>query len=286
MQRYRSTGLSLAETAIVLFVVALAIGGLLMPLVTQFELSRVRETERKLEVIRESLIGFAIANGRLPCPALPMLPTGGAANAGVEALTSTAPPLQPPGNTGRWCQTDDGSGVESALSAGILPWVTLGVPETDAWGRQFTYVVTSIFADEGGCKSTNPNVASFCTSATGGLSLNTRTTAGGPTPPIANGVAAIILSHGRNGSSAFLPNGIQMAAGVGTDERRNAIAMISASPPVIRAQPGLISRDTIRIDMPCNDAAAGSQLCEFDDLVVGVDAARLVLRMVAAGRLP
>jgi type II secretory pathway pseudopilin PulG len=191
MQRFQSKGLSLAETAIVIVIIALAIGGLLMPLVTQFELSRVRETERQLEIIRESLIGFAIANGRLPCPALPMLPTGGAVAAGAEALTSAAPPVQPPGATGRWCQTDDGSGVETAISAGVLPWATLGVPETDPWGRRFTYVVTSIFADEGGCASTNPNVASFCTTAIGQLSLNTRTSAGGPTPPIANGVAAM-----------------------------------------------------------------------------------------------
>jgi hypothetical protein len=77
-----------------------------------------------------------------------------------------------------------------------------------------------------------------------------------------------------------------MAVGGGTDERRNALAVTGASPPAIRAQAAVMSRETIRIDAPCNDTAVGAQLCEFDDLVVGVDAARLIFRMVAAGRLP
>ena len=279
-------GFTLAEIAIVIAVIALFVGGLLMPLATQVELSRVRDTQRSLEAIRESLIGFAIANGRLPCPAVPTLATGSAPTAGNEVLTNTAPPAQPPGTSGRWCQTDDGTGADTALSAGVLPWVTLGVPETDAWGRRFTYVVTSVFADEGGCASTNPSVASFCTAATGQLALNTRTSAGGPTPPIATGLAAIVVSHGRNGSSAFLPTGIQMAAGVGADESRNAIAMTNTVPPQISAPSSFMNRELIKIDPPCNDAAAGGQLCAFDDVIVGVDAARLVAKMVGAGRLP
>ncbi len=281
-----SRGFTLAEIAIAIAVIALIIGGLLMPLATQYELSRVRETQRMLDTIRDSLIGYAIANGRLPCPALPNLVTGQSAVAGTEALTNIAPPAKPPGASGRWCQTDDGTGTDTALSAGVLPWVTLGVPETDAWGRRFTYAVTSIFADEGGCASTNPNVASFCTTATGQLSLNTRTSAGGPTPPIATGLAAIVVSHGRNGSSAFLPTGIQMAAGVGADEGRNALTIPSTAPLQISAAASFMTRDSIRIEPPCNDAVLGGQMCAFDDLVVGVDAARLVGRMVGAGRLP
>ena len=288
MQRdwFQSKGFTLAEIVIVLAVMALAIGGMLMPLATQYELSRVRETQRTMESIRESLIGVAIANGRLPCPAFPTLATGNAPAAGTEALTNVAPPAQPPGTSGHWCQTDDGSGADTALSAGVLPWVTLGVAETDAWGRRFTYVVTSIFADEGGCASTNPNVASFCTSAPGQLTLNTRTSAGGPTPPIANGLAAIVVSHGRNGSSGFLPSGMQMAASTGADEGRNALAITSAVPLQISAPASFMTRESIRGDPPCNDGAVGGQMCEFDDLVVGVDASRLVSRMVAAGRLP
>ncbi len=284
--RYQSKGFTLAEIVIVLAVMALAIGGMLMPLATQYELSRVRETQRSIDAIRDSLMGFAIANGRLPCPAFPTLATGSAAAAGTEALTNVAPPAHPPGTSGHWCQTDDGTETETALSAGVLPWVTLGVPETDAWGRRFTYVVTSIFADEGGCASTNPNVASFCTSAPGQLTLNTRTSAGGPTPPIANGLAAIVVSHGRNGSSAFLPSGMQMAASAGADEGRNALAITSAVPLQLSAPTSFMTRESNRIDPPCNDAAAGGQMSEIDDLVEGVEAARLVSRMFAAGRLP
>ncbi len=62
-------GFSLIELAIVLVVVALLIGGLLVPLSMQIEQQRIRDTQKTLEEIKEALVGFAIANGRLPRPA-------------------------------------------------------------------------------------------------------------------------------------------------------------------------------------------------------------------------
>lgn len=108
-------GFSLIEMAVVLLVVTLLLGGLLVPFATQVEQRRIAETQKALEEIKEALIGFAIRNGRLPCPA-------SAASNGVEV--------------GPLC-------TESSL----LPWATLGLPRADAWGRLYRYRVSSAFAN-------------------------------------------------------------------------------------------------------------------------------------------
>ena len=61
-------GFSLIELAVVLFIVGLMLGGLLTPLATKVEYENINETSIALNEIKESLLGFAIANGYLPCP--------------------------------------------------------------------------------------------------------------------------------------------------------------------------------------------------------------------------
>jgi type II secretory pathway pseudopilin PulG len=62
-------GFSLLELAIVLFVAALLLGSILVPLQTQVENRKVDETRRSLELAHDMLLGFAAANGYFPCPA-------------------------------------------------------------------------------------------------------------------------------------------------------------------------------------------------------------------------
>lgn len=107
-------GFTLTEMAVVLVIVALLIGGMLLPLSAQNDLRNAAETRRMLGEIRESLIGYAMVNGRLPCPML--LATTNPA----DAAYGVAPAACAPG------------------AEGILPWKTLGVPETDAWGIRRT----------------------------------------------------------------------------------------------------------------------------------------------------
>src|SRR5688572_19844594 len=62
-------GFSLAELAIVLLIVGLILAGVLTPLGAQIEIRKTAETTKILEDVKEALLGFAAANGRLPCPA-------------------------------------------------------------------------------------------------------------------------------------------------------------------------------------------------------------------------
>lgn len=102
-------GFTLVEMAVVLVIVGLMLGGILMPISAQMEQRDRSNTKQRLEEIKEALIGFAIMNGRLPCPTTQADPSN--ANYGLEDASCTAPSPQ-----------------------GYIPWKTLGVPEFDAWG--------------------------------------------------------------------------------------------------------------------------------------------------------
>src|SRR6185295_584121 len=63
-------GFTLIEMAVAVFVIALLLGSILVPLTTQVEQRKISDTQRLLDETREALIGFAAANGRLPRPAV------------------------------------------------------------------------------------------------------------------------------------------------------------------------------------------------------------------------
>lgn len=102
-------GFSLVEMAIVLTIVALLMAGLLPALSGQIEQSRRTETRKILEEIQQALVGHAIIHGYLPCPTTQTDPTN--TGYGFADASCTSPATE-----------------------GYLPWKTLGVAETDAWG--------------------------------------------------------------------------------------------------------------------------------------------------------
>lgn len=102
-------GFTLAELAIVLVILSLLAGGLMVPLGARIEARDRQLTVDRLRDIQQALIGFAIIHGRLPCPSTEDDP--GAPGYGIED--------SPPCNTAR---------------EGRLPWLTIGLSATDAWG--------------------------------------------------------------------------------------------------------------------------------------------------------
>lgn len=106
-------GFTLVEMAIVLVIVGLLISAFLAPLSAQRDLNDYAEVKTDLEQIREALYGYAIINGRLPCPTTQTNPA--VAGYGEEAVNCAAP-----------------------IAEGYLPWKTLGVQEIDSWGAKRT----------------------------------------------------------------------------------------------------------------------------------------------------
>lgn len=256
-------GFTLVEMAMVLVIVGLLLGGLVPTISAQMEAQRVSETRRQMSEIRDVLLGFAVINGRLPCPAQATIATG-AGNAGVEATTGNSCSCQTAaGSTKTIANATSGIACTDTSVTGVLPWATLGLSEKDAWGRRYTYRVTSAYADRvaagtlgSGCTVTAPTASSFALCSPG--TPDALTASGGGI--VAQDVPAIFVSHGKNGNGAYLSDGTQLASGSNADEIENSDNNLS-----------FVSHEFAS---------------EFDDLVVWVAPGVLFNHMVAAGKLP
>lgn len=111
-----SFGFTLIELTIVMVIIALLLGGLLLPLSAQQDIRQQSDTEKQLNEIRDALIGYAQINGHLPFPAVSF-------DNGTESNPATcAGPLY-----------------------GFIPWSALGVRPADTWGRLIRYRVSCNF---------------------------------------------------------------------------------------------------------------------------------------------
>lgn len=126
--RYKSRGFSLVEIAIVLVIFGLILSALFVPLRAQREQAALTQTMNTIDNAKQALLGFAQANGRLPCPAT---------NNGTAVFpddTGSASPV--------------GGGV-CLQNSGFLPGSTLGVKPVDsqgyvldAWNQRIRYAVS------------------------------------------------------------------------------------------------------------------------------------------------
>jgi prepilin-type N-terminal cleavage/methylation domain-containing protein len=234
----QDTGFTLVEIAIAIFIIALLLGSILVPLTTQVEQRQISDTQKTLDEIKEALLGFAVANGYIPCPDKTTAAGAGTMNDGQE---------------------DVSAGTCVALE-GNLPWVTLGVANTDPWGNRFRYRVAGAFAQRSPSSIftlTTTSTVEVC-AVTG---CATRLTTSGDGPP------AVILSHGRNGYGAINANtGVANTAATSADELENTNGNTTY---VYRVATGV-----------------GATVGEFDDVVTWLSRNLLVNRMVAAGKLP
>jgi prepilin-type N-terminal cleavage/methylation domain-containing protein len=191
------TGFTLVELAIVLVIVALLASGLLVGIAAQRNAAETIDAQRQLENIREALVGFAMANGRLPCPADP------ASNAGIEDRPN---------------QSSQCNRVDTTKNGifGVIPWTMLGLPETDPWGRRFTYYVNADFT-----KPITGAPSSFDLKTVGNADIKNTVTPPPNTITIASNLPAVVVSHGSNG------------VGTSGDEQENAnstLTFVSRTP--------------------------------------------------------
>lgn len=193
-------GFSLIELALVLIILSLAVGGALVPLNAQIEQRRLDETTQLLNEVYDALLGFAIRNGRLPCPA-------SAASNGLED------------------RNPQNSGVCSHPYDGYVPAASLGLGHLDAqgylldaWGNRVRYAVAktsnSAFTTTDGMKNAGLAVLqselAVCASAAGTTSAGCGS-APALTSATNNAPPAVIFSSGKNGA----------AGGASADEAAN-----------------------------------------------------------------
>ena len=266
-ERY-SSGFSLVELAVVIAIVALILGALLVPLASQLQNRNIRETQESLRDIKEALLGFAVTQGRLPCPDTD--------RDGLENLPCT------------------GFGNITDVVEGFLPWQTLAVPPTDAWGSIFRYAVTREFAASAVPGAPPANIQLDLNDVpNANIQVNTRgdNPATGPTEtksqlPLATNVPALVLSVGNNGLGGSLPGGVDRPFATGADELTNVAAITSVwvSPPLPSRT--FIQRVHSSDATGCSDSVEGQPFCEYDDLMIWISAPVLLNRMVEARQLP
>lgn len=245
-----SEGFTLTELTVVLVIVALLLGGVLVPLSAQLDIRNVNANRQAMAEIREALLGFALVNRYFPCPALPSL-----------ASSNTSAGLAGPRNADGDCVHPDGV---SPLEAGVLPWATLGVPETDPWGRRYGYRVTRAFS-----KSRLDSL--FTLDSTGDMVIRPFADGTGGNARVAENVPVVVVSYGRNGNGAYTPQGTALPRGTDTDEMENQVLFTTgvwADSPVVR--------EFIKRSAPT---------ATYDDEVVWISPGVLFNRMVTAGRL-
>jgi prepilin-type N-terminal cleavage/methylation domain-containing protein len=117
MKSDSNAGFTLVELAVVLVIVGLVLTSLFVPISAQINQAQSLETRRDLLDIKEALLGYALINGKLPCPDT----TGD----GLEDACL---------NTNATSSTE-----------GNLPWATLGLKANGVWGHPYKYRVNNAF---------------------------------------------------------------------------------------------------------------------------------------------
>lgn len=273
--KYYLKGFTFVELAIVLVIVGLLLGGLIVPITAQMDMQAFRKTNASLEEIKESLIGYAIINGRLPCPAT-------AVSNGLESFCPLAAGTCVGTETTAVQTHGNCSSQINSVITGFLPAATLGISPQDAqafaidgWGggaiNRIRYAVspkhagiqTFPFTANNGMK--NAGVSSLasqtllyvCGTKTAGTAPLATCTAAGAVQ-LADNAVFVIYSVGKNAATG----------GTGTDE---AVNSNPNSPNTNNDDVVFISQD---------------QTSTFDDVLSWVSSSLLISRMVSAGALP
>lgn len=280
----RNRGFSLIEIAIVLVIISVLLAIVAVPLASQVEQRRRADTEKQLETIKEAIIGFALANGRLPCPA--RFSSDASNSRGKESFCSAA--------TGP-CAGAETTTVQShgncSNFVGLVPSATLGLAPTDEFGfavdawqlaqNRLSYAVMDL--DVTGVTATScPTTQTNALTAENGMRNATMSCIAGKDllrvcsskPAAAPGSAVgcdtvpidrhltrnapfVLISLGKNAAS--IPT-------AGTDEAHNL--------------------DLDNVFVTHIPAPVGAPSGEFDDLVTWSSINTLFARMVQAGKLP
>jgi prepilin-type N-terminal cleavage/methylation domain-containing protein len=264
MSRQNQHGFSLIEMAMVVVIMALLLGAILTPLATQVHEKRISETKTTLDDINQALIGYAASHSStgstpqpyLPCPDLSANP---ASNPGTGIVI----------NDGLEDRYTSGTNAGKCVSyEGNLPWQTLGVGATDAWGNRFHYKVTTAYADSNtGFGLGTAGYMQVCTDAS-------------CTTTIATSLPVIILSYGKNGYGAV--NGNTAAGTSATNTAPTSADELENT----NLNSNFVSRiQTPPVD-PNNCGGSGQPACEFDDVVDWISSYTLFSQMISAGKLP
>ncbi|MBF0194431.1 MAG: type II secretion system protein [Magnetococcales bacterium] len=195
--KYIKAGFTLIEMATVLMIIGLLASLGMTLLKTKMEQTSYKVTQKRLDVIKETLIAYLRVNKELPCPDTDAVPDG--------AENSTCNNL--------------------ADSFGIIPWSSLGLSrETalDGWNNFFSYHVSATTNDW-------TTVATLNDADVGDFTIQQRNSSGTSSGSDITQIVAVIISHGPNGDGAYTIKGTRntLPAANEADELENTNADVT-----------------------------------------------------------
>jgi type II secretory pathway pseudopilin PulG len=187
---FKTTGFTIIEIAIVLFIIGIITASLLSGAGAFRETAKFKEDQQKLQDIKLALLSYSAVNAYLPCP------------------------------------DTDGNGKENRTAAhctnttGLLPHLDLNTHATNAYGYPFSYHVNRHTDDPADIVDEN-NSASYFGNCSGKPCFNMRTPpragqgddalgnyrVSDGTNPLANQVPLVVISHGKDLKNLTTCNG-------------------------------------------------------------------------------
>jgi type II secretory pathway pseudopilin PulG len=253
----RSTGFTIFEIAIALFIIGLLFGSIFMPLQTQVDSRKLEQTEELLAAAREALLGYAAARGHFPCPA--DATSAGRESAGADHVTGTCPTYQ-----------------------GFLPAATLGFKgsdgqgyASDAWGtaaNRIRYAVSN--QTIGAASNTNALTRTHGMRTAGMSELGNPALSLFQVCAAGSGVGAASCA----GAGTLVSTTPIVVWSSGANAAMGGMSLHEAQNPNDKGG----SADRIFVSRVRSDAAGR----QFDDIVTWIPMPILIGRMVAAGQLP
>jgi prepilin-type N-terminal cleavage/methylation domain-containing protein len=217
-RNYLNRGFTLVELAVVILIVSLLLGGLVATIDAQANARAAAQTEQSMQLARDALIGFAIRQERLPCPAMENvdfvggLPPYWQTHAALGYRNGTATRVD---GTGEEAFAAGGSSANGQCTdtVGFLPALTLGIGPTDAqgylidgWGSRVLYAVTDADTTNPRAFTTAKRLRTLGFAVTPNLFVCASTSTNKPTDCGAlnpgTRVPAVVFSRGKNYAQA------------------------------------------------------------------------------------
>lgn len=276
-----TAGFSLLEMAIVLAIVGLLIAGLLPSLTSQIEQQRRNETRKNLNDVLEALYGFAISNGRLPCPASTTsngqesFCTG---NLSAACGAAIVPPAAIPAH-GRCTNPYDG--LLPAAALGLNPVDAQGYA-IDAWGMIQNRIRYAVY--EGHISGGTTDYNTF--TASGEIKKATMTNIAAATPllSVCSKASTSHASCSGVGVATLTNQAPAVIYSVGMNAATGGTAIDESANPNPNTPTNDVNIDPVFVSH--ESTATGSTNGEFDDLVTWLSTGILFNRMLTAGQLP
>lgn len=269
--------------AIVLVIVGLLLTGLLVSLGALNEQRNMSTTQGQLEAAREALIGFAIVNGRMPCPAR-------SNSAGAEVRNAAG---ECKNTTGTVVEDYYGGTLSDGSIGGFLPAGTIGFQPVDsagfavdAWGNRIRYAVSGTVPVNSQtpriCRPVNDTTPPVIPHFTNAANLKANGVDCLPSDLIICSVAQAIAAGNACSAGTAVTNKEVVAAIVFSTGKNGALGPQGSN----ETENVNVQGNVNRVFVSKTPDPAGATTGEFDDLLVWIPAGVLYGKLIAAGVLP